>query len=195
MTQKLIKLFFCIITVIACTATQAQKGSVMLYGSLNYNNSKDVGSEFKANPFGVGYQFNNNVVAGLNFAFDLIKDGQKNNLYTKYELGPFYSYGIKIGEHFVIIGQADVHYQWGKGILDGKVTDPVNYTGYLLRVYPIAGVLLGKGWALKAKWGELSFSSMKGKDIAHTTAQDIVAGANGNTIGIGVSKNFLFKKK
>jgi len=63
MNPKLIKLFFTIITIIACTAAHDQKGSVMLYGSLNYNNSKDVGSEFKANPFGVGYQFNNNVVA------------------------------------------------------------------------------------------------------------------------------------
>ncbi|MNZ98322.1 hypothetical protein D3C78_1176020 [compost metagenome] len=184
-----------LLLVVSVKCVQAQTGSVMLYGSLNYKSSKDVSSEFKANPIGVGYQFNNNVVAGLNFAFDVAKDGNKNTISTNYEAGPFYSYGVKLGEHFVIIGQVDAHYQWGSGSLDGKLTQPVNYNGYLLRVYPIAGILLGKGWALKAKWGELSYSSLKGKDAAHTMAQDFTAGANGNTIGIGVSKNLMFKKK
>lgn len=182
-----------ILMAIAGGQAHAQDKFIMLYGSLNYNQSKDVSTEFKADPIGVGYSFTDHVVAGLNFAFDHVTNGKGNVLSDKFQVGPFYSYGISIGDHFMLIGQADVHYQWGKGDLDGKVANPVDYNGYLLRVYPIASVLLGKGWALKAKFGEISFSSMRGKNSDHTQAEDFFAGVNDSTIGLGVSKNFTLK--
>lgn len=188
-----------IITAFLFSATifqaHAQVGSMMLYGSLNYHSSKDGGYEFKANPFGVGYTFNNAVVAGVNFAFDHERDGNNSLVANKFEVGPFYSYAWPVGKHFMIIAQVDTHYQWGQSDLGGRVNSPVDYNGYLVRVYPIADVILGKGWAFKAKFGEISFSHMRGKDTANTIAQDFVAGVNGSTIGIGVSKNFMLKRK
>lgn len=173
--------------------TYAQKGSLMAYGSLNYKENNNNGSSFGANPLGLGYFFNDHVVAGMNVAFDKEKNGLGNLTSTKYEVGPFYSDSWKIGDHFVIIAQLDAHYVWGNTNIN--LPTGYGYNGYLTRIYPIASVLLGNGWALKAKFCELSFQQTKGDDLNKTTDRTLVAGVNGSTLGIGVSKNFSLKKK
>lgn len=171
----------------------AQKGSLMTYGSLNYKKNNNNGSSFGANPLGLGYFFNDHVVAGMNFAFDLEKNGLGVTTSKQHEVGPFYSDSWKIGDHFVIIAQVDAHYVWGNTGMN--LPTGYGYNGYLTRIYPIAAVMLGHGWALKAKFCELSFQQTKGDDTNHTSDRTFVAGVNGSTIGIGVSKNFSLKKK
>ena len=53
----------------------AQEGSLMAYGSLNYKKNNNEGSSFGSNPLGLGYFFNDHVVAGINFAFHKEKNG------------------------------------------------------------------------------------------------------------------------
>ena len=189
MNRKFKTILCLFILVILSNKLSAQTGSVMFYGSVNYNHAKgaDVNSQFSMNPLGIGYQFDDHVVAGLNFATTIAEN--KNNEVTSrhYEIGPFYSYAWQVGEHFLVIAQTDAHYQWGQKAADSE--NQQNYSGYLLRAYPIVAVLLGKGWALKAKFGEISFN--------HTTTNgtNFISGVNGTTMGIGVSKNIVFKKK
>lgn len=189
MNLALVLIFLCTIF----SETQAQEGALMLYGSLNYRHNNTDGSSFSANPIGLGYFFNDHVVAGMNVAFDIEKNGFRERIDTKYEVGPFYSDSWKIGDHFFIIAQVDTHYIWGNTLIN--TADSYSYDGFLARVYPIVAVSLGHGWALKAKFCELSYQQTKRNDRASTRNKTFVAGINGSTFGLGVSKNISFKKK
>ncbi|KUJ61747.1 hypothetical protein AR687_11045 [Flavobacteriaceae bacterium CRH] len=188
MKTKFKTVVYLFILVVLSNKLSAQTGSLMFYGSVNYNHAKDsdVSSQFSMNPLGVGYQFDDHVVAGLNFATTIAEN--KNNDVTSrhYEIGPFYSYAWQLADHFLIIAQTDAHYQWGETAVDTQISQ--NYSGYLLRAYPIVAVLLGKGWALKAKFGEISYNH------TNTNGTNFISGINGNTMGIGVSKNIMLKK-
>lgn len=185
----LILLFLCAIF----SEIQAQEGALMLYGSLNYRHNNNDGSSFSANPIGVGYFLNDHVVAGMNVAFDREKNGLGMPTDSKYEIGPFYSDSWKIGDYFFIIAQVDTHYIWGDTLI--HTADSYSYDGFLARIYPIVAVSLGHGWALKAKFCELSYQQTKGNDMANTRNKTFVAGINGSTFGLGVSKNISFKTK
>lgn len=170
----------------------AQQGEVMIYGSLNYQNHNKTGQTFGANPIGAGYFFNNHVVAGVNFAFNWDKNAAHELVQRHYEAGLFYSDSKMIGDHFVIIGQLDAHYVWGTA--DLGTPGQYDYKGYLFRLYPLVGVILGHGWVLKAKFCELSYQQTRGNDAARTKDKNLIAGVNGSTIGLGVSKNISFHK-
>ncbi|MBS7253995.1 hypothetical protein [Flavobacterium branchiicola] len=174
------------------TTVRAQKGSLMLYGSLTYKDNNNTGSTFAANPIGVGYFFNDHVVAGMNFAIDQEKNAAGNLADSKHEIGTFYSDSWNIGEHFAIIAQVDAHYVWGTTLMN--TAGSYNYDGYLGRIYPIVAVFLGHGWALKAKFCELSYENTTGNDANKTSNKTFVAGINGSTFGLGVSKNISLKK-
>ncbi len=195
-SMKNLKIFLGCCLAIACFSIQsasAQKGGIMLYGSLNYHETT-AGHQFSAAPVGVGYFFNDNMNVGINYGF--------NNAYTKaldftdhsHEVGPFYSNTWPLGEHFMLIGQVDAHYIWGDqhvvnasgGMVDGS------YNGFLFRVYPLVGIDLGKGWALKAKVAELSYKKKHGKDAVIPNDHEVITGINGSTVGLGLSKNLFF---
>jgi hypothetical protein len=67
-----------------------------------------------------------------------------------------------------------------------------NFNGFRLRAYPLIGILLGGGWALKFKFAELSMLQTKTKEEGWT--KSYVAGISGSTFGVGISKNFDFRK-
>lgn len=189
-----INLGLILVLVLATLSTaRAQEGSLMLYGSLTYKSNNNTGSNFGANPIGLGYFFNDHVVAGMNFAFDKEKNGLGNLTDSKHEIGPFYSDSWKIGDHFVIIAQLDAHYVWGNTLMN--TVGSYSYEGYLARVYPIVAVSLGHGWALKAKFCELSYEQTAGDDSNKTSNRTFIAGVNGSAFGLGVSKNISLKKK
>ncbi|RED26888.1 hypothetical protein BD847_0814 [Flavobacterium cutihirudinis] len=181
-----------LLTCASLTTVHAQKGSLMLYGSLTYKDNNNTGSSFGANPIGVGYFFNDHVVAGMNYAFDREKNGLGDLTDSKHEIGPFYSDSWNIGDHFAIIAQADAHYVWGNTLMN--TAGSYSYNGYLGRIYPIVAVFLGHGWALKAKFCELSYENTTGNDANKTSNRTFVAGINGSTFGLGVSKNISLKK-
>lgn len=190
------KINFILSLVVVCAVfseLRAQEGSLMLYGSLTYKDNNNNGSSFGANPLGLGYFFNDHVVAGMNFAFDKEKNGLGHLTASKYEVGPFYSDSWKIGDYFVIIAQVDAHYVWGNTLMN--MASSYGYDGYLARVYPIVAVNLGNGWALKAKFCELSYESTTGNDRNKTKDHTFITGINRSTLGMGVSKNIAFKKK
>lgn len=173
------------------------KGQFMLYGSLDYSktNAPDGhSSTFSTSPgagipMGLGYFINNNDLIGVNYAFSISKQSNINYSYRQNEAGVWYSPSTMIGKYFLLIAQIDAHYVWGsQGI--GQRQD---FTGYRLRAYPMLGVLLGKGWALKFKFGELSNLCIKPKGGSSTN--NFVAGLSGSTFGTGISKTFNLSKK
>ena len=94
----------------------AQAGSILLYGDLNVSTGKTAGessySSLSINP-GVGYQFNDNWTAGLQFGIGSTSDeigttGNKDKT-SEFNVGPFIRYTKKLG---------DIEYQ---------VLSPANY--------------------------------------------------------------------
>ncbi|MDR2269436.1 MAG: hypothetical protein LBF27_00905 [Sphingobacterium sp.] len=194
--MKKIKIFLgcCLaIAFFSVPSAYAQKGAIMLYGSLNYHETT-AGHQFSAAPVGVGYFFNDNMNVGLNYGFNSSKNKALDFTDHSHEVGPFYSNTWPLSEHFMLIGQVDVHYLWGDQHVDagGTMVDG-KYNGYLFRVYPLVGIALGKGWALKAKVAELSYKKTHSKDAAIPNNHEVITGINGSTVGIGLSKNLFIK--
>lgn len=176
------------------------RGQFMLYGSLDYsktNGPNNQSSQFSTSPgagipLGLGYFINNNDLIGVNYAFSHTRDANNRLLIKQDEAGVWYSPSKMIGKYFLLIAQFDAHYVWGKQAM--PIGNYQSFQGYRLRAYPMLGVLLGNGWALKFKFGELSMLSIAPKGGGDRT-NSYVAGISGATFGTGISKSFSLKKK
>ena len=170
------------------------QGQFMIYGSLDYSKvttPSSSSSTVSSAPIGVGYFINNNDLIGVNYAYSQ-NTIDHNVMYKQNEAGLWYSPSVMLGKYFVLIGQVDAHYVWGQQQM--PTAGPMeNFNGFRLRAYPLIGVLLGGGWALKFKFAELSMLQTKTKQEGWT--KTYVAGISGSTFGVGISKNFDFRKK
>lgn len=188
--------FFCFVF---STHSFAQKGNILAYGSLDFTKTNTSGSSFSTFPgggipVGVGYFINNNTLLGVNYAFDREYNSNKKLNFSQNETGFWYSPSKQIGKYFLLIAQVDAHYVWGKMNTNAAFPDQLNnFQGFRLRAYPMLAILLGKGWALKFKFGELSYLSRTPKGGNAQTV--FVAGMSGNTFGTGISKTFSLKRK
>lgn len=170
------------------------KGQFMVYGSLDYSKittPSSSSSTVSSAPLGVGYFINNNDLIGVNYAYSQ-NTADHNVVYKQNEAGIWYSPSLMLGKYFVLIGQVDAHYVWGQQLSTAADTMQ-NFNGFRLRAYPLIGILLGGGWALKFKFAELSMLQTKTKEEGWT--KSYVAGISGSTFGVGISKNLDFRKK
>lgn len=175
------------------------KGQFMLYGSLDYsktNGPTNQSSQFSTSPgagipVGLGYFINNNDLIGINYSFSHVRDAADKLALKQDEAGVWYSPSTMIGKYFLLIAQFDAHYVWGQQAVSAGSNQ--SFRGYRLRAYPMLGVLLGKGWALKFKFGELSMLSIAPKGGDRTNYY--VAGLSGATFGTGISKTFSLIRK
>lgn len=169
------------------------KGQFMVYGSLDYSKittPSSTSSTVSSAPIGLGYFINNNDVIGVNYAYSQ-NAVDHNVVYKQNEAGIWYSPSLTLGKYFLLIAQIDAHYVWGQQV-SGTAESMENFNGYRLRAYPLIGIVLGGGWALKFKFAELSMLQTKAKEGWTKT---YVAGISGSTFGVGISKNFDFRKK
>lgn len=169
------------------------KGQFMVYGSLDYSKvstPSSSSSTVSSAPIGLGYFINNNDLIGVNYAYSQ-NAVDHSVVYKQNEAGIWYSPSLMLGKYFVLIAQVDAHYVWGQQV-SGTAESMENFNGYRLRAYPLIGILLGSGWALKFKFAELSMLQTKAKEGWTKT---YVAGISGSTFGVGISKNFDFRKK
>lgn len=169
------------------------KGQFMLYGSFDYSKSStpsSSGSAVSSSPIGAGYWINNNDLIGVNYSYSQDKLN-KNVISKQNEAGLWYSPSVQIGKYFYLIAQVDAHFVWGQqqSTIDGAME---NFNGFRLRAYPMIGIVVGSGWALKFKFAELSTLQTKAKD---GWSKSYVAGVSGSTFGVGISKNFDFRRK
>lgn len=173
---------------------EGPKGQFMIYGSLDYsktNTPSGSNSSVSSAPVGVGYFINNNDVIGVNYAYAQNVEN-KNVVYKQNEVGFWYSPSVTLGKYFALIAQVDAHYVWGQQISE-TTSSMQDFNGYRLRAYPLVAIFLGGGWALKFKFAELSMLQTKTKQDGWTNTS--VAGINGSTFGVGISKNIDFRKK
>ncbi|WP_343610735.1 hypothetical protein [Chryseobacterium oranimense] len=173
---------------------EGPKGKFMVYGSLDYSKiSTPSGSSSSVSsaPIGLGYFINNNDVIGVNYAYSQ-NAVNHNVIYKQNETGIWYSPSLTLGKYFLLIAQVDAHYVWGQQVT-GTAETMENFNGYRLRAYPLIGIVLGGGWALKFKFAELSMLQTKTKQEGWT--KSYVAGISGSTFGVGISKNLDFRKK
>lgn len=169
------------------------KGQFMVYGSLDYSKittPSSTSSTVSSAPIGLGYFINNNDVIGVNYAYSQ-NAVDHNVVYKQNEAGIWYSPSLTLGKYFLLIAQIDAHYVWGQQV-STTAESMENFNGYRLRAYPLIGIVLGGGWALKFKFAELSMLQTKAKEGWTKT---YVAGISGSTFGVGISKNFNFRKK
>jgi len=169
------------------------KGQFMVYGSLDYSKittPSSTSSTVSSAPIGLGYFINNNDVIGVNYAYSQ-NAVDHNVVYKQNEAGIWYSPSLTLGKYFLLIAQIDAHYVWGQQV-STTAESMEKFNGYRLRAYPLIGIVLGGGWALKFKFAELSMLQTKAKEGWTKT---YVAGISGSTFGVGISKNFDFRKK
>jgi len=172
---------------------EGPKGQFMVYGSLDYSKittPSSTSSTVSSAPIGLGYFINNNDLVGVNYAYSQ-NSVDHNVVYKQNEAGIWYSPSLMLGKYFVLIAQIDAHYVWGQQV-SGPAESMGNFNGYRLRAYPLIGIVLGGGWALKFKFAELSMLQTKAKE---GWTKSYVAGISGSTFGVGISKNLDFRKK
>lgn len=173
---------------------EGPKGQFMIYGSLDYSKvttPSSSSSTVSSAPIGLGYFINNNDLVGVNYAYSQ-NTVDHSVVYKQSEAGVWYSPSLMLGKYFVLIAQVDAHYVWGQQV-SGTAESMENFNGFRLRAYPLIGIVLGGGWALKFKFAELSMLQTKTKEEGWT--KTYVAGISGSTFGVGISKNFDFRKK
>jgi hypothetical protein len=185
------KKVFIIAALAIVSFANAQKGSVLVAGSIGYS-SRNTG-DIKANYFEfapkVGYQFSDNMTVGIETAVTS-KEFVSKDVENTLKLGAFLRYSQPLAGVFSVFGDFGVGMQSGKYKRDlgafGTVETEAD--GFYIGVVPAIGVDLKKGFCLNFSIGGLSYDSMKADGASDATNSfDFNFGRQAS---IGISKNF-----
>ena len=201
------KIMLALIMLVSLTkVATAQKGSILLYGSVGFSSASDSfnakSNAYIINP-GIGLQLNDHWTAGLNLAFggtsqattsNGIPNGDGHNTTSFFNIGPFLRYAYSINNTFSIYGQAEINYLSGN--TSPYLTDEISYTGFGANLFPALGINIKNGYAINLSFGGISYQtkSYKGEPISNnpylsgSSSQFAVTLGQGATFGI--SKNF-----
>jgi hypothetical protein len=171
------------IVLCAVFGVNAQKNSLLVYGNLNAQSSKDAAS-VKTNTFsltpGVGYQWNDHWTGGVNLGINSMKTGASEVKTSSFGFGPFIRYAYPLSNIFAVYGQLNTN------ALSGK-TAGITTSGFEAKLFPAIGVNLKNGFALNFNFGSLGFMSSKVKGSPTATNFGLSFGSGA---GFGISKNF-----
>ncbi|GAB2817007.1 outer membrane beta-barrel protein [Ferruginibacter profundus] len=194
------KVLVAALTLVTVTqAVNAQKGSVLLYGNLAVNSSKDASdsknSSFSVMP-GIGYQFADEWTAGINLGVNGSKDeiGTSGN-YNKisgFTAGPFVRYTKTLGNIFSIFGHANFNYSTSKYKPFTGTNTTVN--GFGINIFPAVGVNVKNGFALNFGFGGIDYGTSKA-DVSGAKSANSFSLTFGQQVNVGISKNFGPGKK
>ncbi len=173
-------------------ASQAQKGSVLVYGNLAVGTEKDVDdnkmTSFSIFP-GVGYQFDEHWTAGVTGGYGQSKFNPEVGADIKasqYAAGVFGRYTHPLGGIFSLYGQLDATYQGRKDAASNK------YSGFNFSLTPAIALNVKNGFALNFGFGGIQFETEKLKDASNSSTFFSVN--FGEQFNIGISKNFGGRK-
>ena len=177
----------------------AQKGSVLVMGSIEYNSQKSSspGSENEYNFFAfapkVGYQFHENWTAGIettiatgkteNYSYD-----QKENSFS---LGGFLRYSKPLNQTFSAYADLGVGYVSNKSTMtdnDFDTTTTIKGNGYYIGVTPAIFINVNKGFGLNFNIGGLGYSAINYDE--NRPDYKNFRFSFGQAISVGISKNF-----
>jgi hypothetical protein len=175
-------------------STNAQKGSILLYGNTSFGTqNNDGGTYFSLNP-GVGYQFSNQWTAGVDLGMGTAKSATPS-----YQAGAFLRYTQPINETFSIYEQLGIGYlhqgQAGgykqAGYAPYGLDMPFAGSGsngmYAAVSLPTISINVKNGFAANLGFGSIGFASMK-PDAGSSVSK--FSFNFGDAISVGISKNF-----
>ena len=191
--KKVLFVAFAVVSI--SQAVHAQKGSLLVGGSINMVSSKtpstpndSKSSSFEFSPT-IGYQFHDNWTAGLITDIGTSKYTSATNVATKtntFDIGPFIRYSKSLSAIFSVYGQLQGVFGSTK-IADSKATTAA------INAFPAVFINVKNGFGLNFNIGGIGYNSNKptGANASHTFGITF-----GQAVGIGISKNFgLHKKK
>jgi hypothetical protein len=169
-------------------ASQAQKGSVLLYGDLSFSSEKDEAenkyTNFNVFP-GIGYQFSNNWTAGITGGYGQSKYEPVVGAESKsseYAIGVFGRFTQPLSTIFNVYGQADILYTGRENSSSTK------FNGFSVNVTPAIQINVRNGFALNLGFGGISFESEKEENASE--GGNRFGFSFGDQFNIGISKNF-----
>lgn len=173
-------------------SVNAQKNSVLVYGTVSARTTKFEPSDNKSSDFsfmpGIGYQFTNHWTAGIagGFSSGKSESGTMVNKQNGYVVGPFVRYTKTLSNTFFFFSQLDAQYMSTTSM--PPFGPETKTTGFGVEVTPAIGANVYKGLALNFSFGSLSYMTQKTKDTPNKTKSFGLT--FGNQVNIGISKNF-----
>lgn len=192
------------VIVLGLATCYAQKGSVLVYGSLGggHSTTTDFGqgpssTSWNANP-AIGYQLSNHITLGLQGQYNAFKsyapNGEVDNKSRTMSIGAFGRYTANLGSIFFAYLQTNAGYV----SIDQEEFQIPGFTayksnGYSVSLFPAIGAKVYRNWAVNLNIGGVNYSNTKSADNVHKQT-----GINynlGDGVNIGISKNFACHKK
>lgn len=191
------KKFLLIATLAICSFANAQKGSILVGGNIEYtskNTDFRVG-EAKENTFSfspkVGYQFNDNWTVGGEFTVASSKreNGLEENKVNGFRLGAFVRYSVPLSSTFSVFADLGAGFQNLKDkTYTTTGTSKMKADGMYVGVTPALFINMKKGFGLNFSIGGLGYETLSydnnGPDVNQFYFNF------GQTVNIGISKNF-----
>jgi hypothetical protein len=188
------KLLLSVVVIICFTFyAEAQKGSVLLYGNVGItatsSNSDLGGGTTKQTSsllnIGLGYQFNTDWTAGVNFQYNYVNT---NGVESGYMVDPFLRYSKSISPIFSIYGQFQAGYSH-----TSVTPNPSDYraNGFNAQLFPAVYINIKNGFGLNFNFGGIVYNSTKEKSNAFGSTNDKTFSVTlGQGAAFGISKNF-----
>lgn len=177
----------------------AQKGSVLVMGSITYNSEKvsNSGSEETQNNFGfspkIGYQFHQNWTAGIEAGVSNAKyeDNNSERKSNNFSLGGFLRYSKPLNQTFSMYADLGLGFQNQKNTFRNGGTTINKGDGFYVGITPAILVNVGKGFGLNFNIGGLGYDTLNFD--GNNGNGDNVKNFNfsfGEQFSVGISKNF-----
>lgn len=187
-TRFMKKLILALLAVSAITTANAQKNSILVYGSAgaSFSNTdaggapgadRDINTSNYTIAPGIGYQFHKNMTVGLQGSYSRSKYQElqarpanytlsNTTINNEWQLGAFYRYTHYLSNIFSVYAQANAGYVSGKSTETERTSqtgyaDAVGeYDGIQAQLFPAFAVNVHKGWALNFAFGGLQYRSL-----------------------------------
>jgi hypothetical protein len=188
-----------ILALAVASFANAQKGSVLVMGSISYWSQKNSYSDGNTtvNNFGfspkAGYQFADNWTLGGEAAFSFQNNGYVNQerKRNEYSAGAFIRYSKSLSDLFLIYADFGTGYTGFKETGSYDFVDMDDYTnkanGFYAKIAPAVAINIKKGFALNFGFGGLEYYS---RNIDNGNKESNFYFNFGQSFTAGVSKNF-----
>ncbi|MBB6385912.1 hypothetical protein HNP35_000992 [Flavobacterium notoginsengisoli] len=190
-----------ILALALCSYANAQKGSILVMGSVYYNseNTSEPNSENKNFNLGfapkIGYQFHENWTAGVESDFYANKQKQSymdtEYKYNIFSIGGFLRYSKPINQTFSAYADFGVGYQNKKDNFHNEINESVRKgNGMYVDLTPALFIDINKGFGLNFNIGGLGYSTLSYDENNGSADVKRFNFSFGQAFSIGISKNF-----
>lgn len=180
----------------------AQKGSILVMGSVSYNSQErpNIVTDNKYSFFGfspkVGYQFHENWTAGIESEVSTSKDKISNSYLNKtnaFSVGGFLRYTKTLNQTFAAYADLGLGYQNTKSnfrndMTSTNITDKGN--GFYVGVTPAIFINVHNGFGLNFNIGGINYGALDYTGDSGDTSAKTFNITFGQSVSVGVSKNF-----